>query len=92
MRWRTPLGTTKPSPRGNIDNAIFEIDQEMSIENEKEFIDVLVFVPVIFALNRPPASTTESFTLAKRLVVPFIGAGIWPVSARRSVQAVRAEC
>ena len=35
--------------RRKTDNAIFEIDQEMSVENEKEFIDIFVFVPVIFA-------------------------------------------
>jgi hypothetical protein len=37
--------------RRKIDNAIFKIDQEMSIENEKEFIDVFVFVPMILALD-----------------------------------------
>jgi hypothetical protein len=37
--------------RRKIDYAIFEIDQEMSVEDEKEFIDVFVFVPVIFTLN-----------------------------------------
>ena len=37
--------------RQKIDYAIFEIDQEPSIQHEKKFIDVLVFVPVIFALN-----------------------------------------
>src|SRR6266550_6337782 len=37
--------------RSKIDKAIFEIDQKMSIENEKEFIDVFVLVPMIFALN-----------------------------------------
>src|SRR6266702_6839082 len=34
-----------------IDNAIFEIDHEMSMDNKKKFIDLFVFVPVIFALN-----------------------------------------
>src|SRR6266496_5074539 len=53
-----------------IDNAIFEINQEMSVENEKEFIDVFVFVPVIFALNyRQPDDRVVYFT--KRLVVPL---------------------
>ena len=41
--------------RRKIDYAIFEIDQEPPIEHEKEFIDVFVFMPVIFALhNRHP--------------------------------------
>jgi hypothetical protein len=34
-----------------IDNAIFKIDEEMSVQNEKEFIYVFVFVPMIFALD-----------------------------------------
>ena len=47
----------------------------MPIKHEKEFIDVLVFVPVIFALNhRHPDDRIVHF--AKRLVEPFVGAGI----------------
>jgi hypothetical protein len=41
--------------RHKINNAIFEIDQEMSVKNEKEFIDIFVFVPVVFAPESPPA-------------------------------------
>src|SRR5438046_7275873 len=56
--------------RCKIDDPIFEIDEEMSIENEKEFIDVFVFVPMIFALNhREP--NNRIVNLAKRLVVPL---------------------
>src|SRR5439155_20167554 len=58
-----------------IDNATFEIDQEMSVENEKEFIDICVFAPVIFALNHCHPDD-RIVHLAKRLVVPFIRAGI----------------
>ena len=36
---------------GKIDDAIFEIDQQSPIQHEKEFIDVVVLMPVIFALN-----------------------------------------
>ena len=69
------FGHDKALPRGNIDNAIFEIDQEMPVENKKELIDIFVFVPVIFALNdRQPHD--RIIHPAKRLVVPFIGAGI----------------
>src|SRR6266513_4396329 len=45
------FGHDEALPRHKINNAIFEIDQEMSVEDEKEFIDVFMFVPVIFALN-----------------------------------------
>ncbi len=61
--------------RRKIDNAIFEIDQEMSLENEKEFIDVFVFVPVIFPLNHREPNDRIVY-LAKRLVVPVIRASI----------------
>ena len=58
-----------------INCAIFEIDQETSIKDEEEFIDVFVFMPVILALHdRHPDDRVVH--LAKRLVVPFIGAGI----------------
>jgi hypothetical protein len=62
-------------PRRKIDNPIFEINQEMSVEDEKEFIDVFVFVPVIFALNYRQ-SNDRIVHLAKRLVVPLVRAGI----------------
>jgi hypothetical protein len=58
-----------------IDCAIFKVDQETSVQNEEEFINVFVFVPVIFALHhRHPDDGVVR--LAKRLVVPFVGAGI----------------
>ena len=37
--------------RRKIDYAIFEIDQKPPIEHEEEFIDVFVFMPMIFALD-----------------------------------------
>jgi len=69
------LGNNKALPRRKIDNAILEIDQEMSVQNQKEFINILVFVPVIFALNHShPDDGVIHF--AKRLVIPLVGAGI----------------
>ena len=69
------FGNNKALPRSKIDNAILEIDQEMSVQNEKEFVNTLVFVPVIFALHhRHPDDGVIHF--AKRLVIPFVGAGI----------------
>src|SRR5437667_10443701 len=78
--------------RSKIDDTIFEIDQEMSVENKKEFIDVFECVPMIFALNhRQP--NNRIVHLAKRLVVPRVRAGIgeflhidW---LKRSVQNVQ---
>jgi len=75
-----------------IDGAIFEIDQEMPIEHEKEFIDLLVFVPVIFALHHGHPDN-RVVHLAQRLVVPFVGAGIRQLlhidQFNRSVQNVK---
>ena len=69
------FGNNKALLRRKINNAIFEIDQEMSVENKKEFFDIFVFVPVIFALNyRHPYD--RIVYLAKRLVVPLVRAGI----------------
>ena len=45
------FGHNESLPRRKINNPILKIDEEMSIENEKEFVDVLVFVPVILALD-----------------------------------------
>ena len=70
------FGHDETLPRGNIDNAIFEIDQEMSVENKKEFIDVSVFVPVIFALNHGQPDDSIVY-LAKRLIVPLVGARLY---------------
>ena len=74
-----------------IDGAIFEIDQEMSVENKKEFINLFVFVPVILALDhRHPDDRIVHF--AKRLIVPFVLAGISQLlhidQLKRSVQNV----
>ena len=77
--------------RRKIDDAIFEIDQEMSVENEKEFIDIFVFVPVVFALNHGQPDD-RIVHLAKRLIVPLIRASIGQFlhidQFKRSVQNV----
>src|SRR2546430_15681091 len=68
-------GPHETLPRRKINDAIFEIDQKMSIQNEKEFINVIVFMPMISALHhRHPDDRVVH--LAKRLVVPFVFAGI----------------
>src|SRR6266516_2139279 len=58
-----------------INCAIFEIDYETSVQNEKEFINFFVFVPMILALNHGQPHD-RIVHLAKRLVVPFVRAGI----------------
>ncbi len=85
------FGNDEALSRRKIDNTIFEIDQKTSVQNEKEFIDVLVFVPMIFALHDgQPDDSVIHFT--KRLVVPFVVAGIGEFlhidQFKRSVQNV----
>ena len=69
------FGNNKALPRSKIDNAILEIDQEMSVQNEKEFIDVFVLVPEIFALNHGQPDDRIVY-LAKGLIEPLVCAGI----------------
>ena len=73
-RWRTPFGTTKPC-RG----ARLITRSSRSIRNRpsstKKFIDIFVFVPVIFALHNGHPDDRIVY-LAKRLVVPFVGARV----------------
>src|SRR6266566_5829627 len=64
------FGHHKALLRRKINNAIFKIDQEMSVQNEKEFIDVFVLVPVIFALNHGQPDDRIVY-LAKGLIVPL---------------------
>ena len=86
-----PFRNDEALARRKFDNAIFEIDQKISIENEKEFINILVLVPVIFALHyRQPDDRVVH--LAKRLVVPLVRADIGEFlhidQFKRSVQNV----
>jgi hypothetical protein len=69
------FGNNKALPRAQIDNTIFKVDEEISIENEKEFINVLVLMPVVLTLHHchPNDGVVD---LAKRLIVPLVRAGI----------------
>src|SRR5436190_16214930 len=69
------FGNNKALVRSKIDNAILEIDQEMSVQNEKEFINVLVLMPVVLTLHycHPDDGVVD---LAKRLIVPLVRARI----------------
>ena len=37
--------------RREFNSLVLEIDQEISIEDKEEFIDVIVFMPVVFAFE-----------------------------------------
>ena len=61
--------------RRKIDNAIFQIDEKIPIKDEKEFIDIFMLVPMIFALNHCKPND-RVVHVAKRLVIPFVCASI----------------
>jgi hypothetical protein len=65
----------KPLTRRKIDRATFEVDQETSFYDIKEFIEVFVLVPVVFALNHAKAND-RIVHAAERLIVPFVGTRI----------------
>ena len=69
------FGNNKALPRAEIDNTIFKVDEEISIENQKEFINVLVLMPVVLTLHYcHPDNGVVHF--AKRLIVPLVRARI----------------
>ena len=86
-----PLRHDEALSRPKINRAIFKIDQETSVEDEKEFINLFVVVPMIFALHYRH-SHDRIVHFAKRLIVPFVGASIGQLlhidQFKRSVQNV----
>jgi len=57
-----------------INRAIFEIDDKVSLQDKEELVVVVMFVPVILALHDPEANNgVVHFT--ECLVIPLIGAG-----------------
>ena len=70
-----PFRHDETLPRSKINDLVFKIDQEMAVENKEEFVDVIMLVPVVFALqNAEPHDRVVH--LAKSLVVPFVRARI----------------
>ncbi len=70
-----PFRNHKALARPKLDNFVFEIDQEMAVENKEEFVDVIMLMPVVFALQHAE-SHDRVVHLTKSLVVPFVRARI----------------
>ena len=85
------FGNDEALPGRKFDYAIFEIDQEPPIQYEKEFVDLVVFMPVILTLHHSHPDN-RIVHLAKRLIVPFVGTSISELlhidHLKRSVQNV----
>jgi len=70
-----PFRHDETLPRPKINDLVFKVDQEMAVENKEEFVDVIMLVPVVFALqNAQPHDRVVHLT--KSLVVPFVRARI----------------
>src|ERR1035438_4709751 len=80
-------------PRCKFHRAAFEINQQHALDDIKELIIVIVFVPMIFALHNPYAHN-RVVHLAKRLVEPLVVArvfdGVNVDDLQRSMQEVEA--
>jgi len=70
-----PFRHDETLPRTKINNLVFQIDQKMAFENKEEFVDVIMLVPVVFALQYAEPYD-RVVHLAQRLVVPFVRARI----------------
>src|SRR5207237_2468495 len=67
------LGHDESLTRSKIDSAILEIDQKTACNYVKEFIQIFMRMPMVFALDDPePHHRIVHF--AKRLVPPFVRA------------------
>src|SRR5262249_47132045 len=61
--------------RRKRDRAALEIDDETTAEHEKEFVVVIVLMPMILALHDAEAYN-GIVHLAERLIIPLFGAGL----------------
>jgi hypothetical protein len=57
-----------------INRSIFEVDDEVSLQDEEKLVVALVFVPMVFALQDPEANHGV-IHFAERLVVPRVRTG-----------------
>jgi len=65
------LGHDKALTWCELDRFVFEVDQEISIEHKKEFIDIVMLVPVIFPFEHAD-SDYRIVHFAKGLVIPLV--------------------
>jgi hypothetical protein len=66
------LGDDEPLPRPQLDHPAFQIDQQQPVHAVKEFVFVVVLVPVVLALNDAEADD-RIVDLTQGLIVPTVG-------------------
>ena len=69
------FGYDKPLSRRQLNDSIFEINQELAFDNIKKFVDVRVRMPMIFTFDDAEPDN-RVVNLGQGLVPPFVGAGI----------------
>jgi len=60
---------------GELDASTLEVDDETAFENKEELVVIIVFVPVVLALQ-DTESNDRIVHLAQRLVVPAVGTSL----------------
>ena len=70
------FGDRKTLPGVEGDRTVFEVDQELTVEDKKEFVVLIVFVPVVFAFDDPDADNA-AIDLREGLVEPFVCGGLY---------------
>lgn len=61
--------------RREVDDSIFEIDQELAADDIEKFVFILVLVPMVFALDDPKPHHRLVYS-TQRLVIPLVSASI----------------
>jgi len=69
------LRDNEPLSRVELNSAVFKIDNQPAFNNVKEFVVIIVLVPMIFTFNDAKAYY-RPVHLAKRLVVPLVTTGV----------------
>ena len=68
------FGHNKALLLSKLDTSILEINDETTVKDKEEFVVIVVFVPVVFALHDAEAND-RIVHLTQRLVVPGVGTG-----------------
>src|SRR6516165_7938957 len=75
VRWTTRFGTTKPCCGESVTERPSRSMMKTTAEHEKEFVVVIVLMPMILALHDAEAYN-GIVHLAERLIIPLVGAGL----------------
>jgi len=72
---RDAFGNDKTLPLAQLDCPSFQVDEQFSFQDEKEFVQIVVLVPVVLPFDDPEPHD-RIVDLAQRLIVPAVANGI----------------